>query len=180
MLRTLTIAVLLATLFCSCKNKVQEQLLGKWHSVKIEESNWDEFFKISQKIIDTMGSGHSDAENIEIYGTANIDSYRREMQEKYDSAFAALKTIETGSFIHFLPDSAVTLGFPGLSESGKWHIDAEGHLVINEINKLGETQQMIIHINQLTSTEMKLVFPRDVRYGAREDSSVVTFRKENN
>lgn len=180
MLRILTITVLFVTIFCSCKNNTEQQLLGKWQSVKIEESNWDEFFKESQKIIDTMGNGHTDAQNIEIYGTANIDSYRREMQAKYDSAFAALKTIETGSFIHFLPDSTVTLGFPGLSENGKWHINKEGHLVINETNKLGETQQMVIHINQLTPTEIKLVFPRDVRYGAREDSSVVTFRRENN
>lgn len=178
--RKLIITILLATLFCSCKNNTEQQLLGKWHSVKIEESNWDEFFRESQKIIDTMGNGHTDAQNIEIYGTANIDSYRHEMQAKYDSAFAALKTIETGSFIHFQPDSAVTLGFPGLSESGKWYVNAEGHLVIHETNKLGETQQMVIHISRLSPTDMKLVFPRDVRYGAREDSSVVTFRRENN
>lgn len=179
MLRKITVITLLTIVFCSCKNSVEKQLLGKWHSAKIEESNWDEFFKVSQQIIDTMGKGHTDAENFEIYGVTDMDSMRHEMQTQYDSAFAALKSIETGSTIHFLADSVVNMGFPGLSETGKWHVNSEGHLIIDETNKYGETMQMIIHINQLTATDLRLVFPRSVQYGTSNDSSIVTFHREN-
>lgn len=154
--------------------------MGKWRSVKIEERSRDEFFKSCRQILDTLGKGHTDAENFEIYGVTNVDSLRGEMQTEYDSAFAAVKSIETESSLYFKPDSSVIVGFPGMNETGKWHINTEGNLLIDETNKYGETQQLVIHIVHINPNELKLAFTRDADNDAGKDSSFVTYRREKN
>ena len=173
------VLLLLVFLFCSCRNSTADKLVGKWRSVKIEEHSRDDFFRNSKNYIDTMGNGDSDSTKMALYGTLNIDSLRREMLLRYDSALAALKDIETKSTMHFKKDSSVVIGFPGTSELGKWYINDSGLLVMDETNSFGETEHLFIAIRQLNEEQLQLAFTRETEdYGV--DTSIVTFRREKN
>ena len=171
----LPIACLLCV--CSCKRNNYELIIGKWRSVKIENKDKDNFFKSSREFIDTMGKGNSDSTNMEIYGVTNMDSLRHELQIQFDSAYAAQMTTYTQSIFTFHKDSTVILSFPGKNETGKWRIDKNGKLVLDETNEFGQTEQLKIDITQLGPSNMILTFVRDLEDGL-SDTSVVTFVRQ--
>ncbi|GAA4470088.1 hypothetical protein GCM10023093_30610 [Nemorincola caseinilytica] len=171
--------LLLVLLLGSCRERTEKKILGKWRSVRIEERGRDDFFRDSKRFIDTMGNGDSDETKLELYGTLNIDSLRQELQKQYDSAYAALKDIETRSTLHFKEDSSVVVGFPGTNELGKWYINDSGLLVLDETNKYGETEHLFIAIRHLVNDTLQLAFMRETEEG-RLDTSVVTFQREKN
>jgi hypothetical protein len=147
--------------------------------VKIENRDKDNFFRSSKQFIDTMGKGNDDSTNMAIYGVTNMDSLRRELQVQYDSAYAAQMGIDTQSVMTFKNDSTVIFGFPGKNETGKWHLDIKGKLVLDETNELGEVQSLVVDITEISESALKLTFIRDLEEGLT-DTSVVSFRKEQN
>jgi hypothetical protein len=159
-----------------CKDLPEKQILGKWRSVRVENAGRDEFFRLSKALIDTIGVGHTDEENMAIYGLTNMDSVRMAMRAEYDSAYAAQVAIETNSVFHFKADSEVVFSFPGRNETGRWYIDDKGELVIEEINADDVVKKMAVAIRTLTANEMKLTFTEET--GMRSDTSVVTFERE--
>jgi hypothetical protein len=171
--------VFLISCLYSCKENKNEYLIGKWRSVKIENRDKDDFFRNSKEFIDTMGNSNDAAANIEMYGVSNIDSLRRELRIQFDSAYAAQLGIDTQSVFTFKYDSIVIFSFPGKAEQGKWHVDTEGKLVLDEINDLGETEHLSVDINKIDDNTMKLTFIRELEQSL-SDTSIVTFRREKN
>jgi len=161
----------------SCKHDNSKMLIGKWRSVKVENRDKDNFFKSSKEFIDTMGKGNSDSVNMNIYGVSNIDSLRRELQNQFDSAYAAQLNIDTQSIFIFNSDSTILFSFPGKTEKGKWRLDKKGMLVLDESNELGQTEQLKVEISYIDDLQMRLTFVRDLEEGLT-DTSVVTFRRE--
>ncbi len=172
-----TVLLLTILFLYSCGNGNNKLIIGKWRSVKIENHDKDNFFRNSQQFIDTMGKGNTDSVNIAVYGVANVDSLRRELQKQFDSAYAAQESIDTQSIFTFNEDSTVIFSFPGKNESGKWYIDKKGKLILDETNELGETEQLSVEITELKERAMKLTFIRELEEGI-SDTSIVTFQRQ--
>lgn len=179
MIKRLFTITLTATLVYSCNTKPDHKklIIGTWHTVRVDNKDKDNFFKSSQEFIDTMGKGNTDDVNIEIYGVANVDSLRKQLQLQFDSAFAAQASLDTQSVFTFSADGKVKLLFPGREENGQWHIDGKGRLVLDEKSENGDADHMAVEIAALDANTMKLVFVREVADGV-VDTSAVTFRKE--
>lgn len=161
----------------SCKGDKKKLLEGTWHSLKIESHDIDNFFVNSQKYIDTIGKNNDDATNIALYGVTNMDSLRKELQQQFDSAKAIQTDIATQTTFKFEKDSTATFSFPGgRSETGKWHVDKEGMLVLDETNENGQTEQSKVKIITLDATSLKLEFIKNE--GGVTDTSWVSFKKE--
>lgn len=171
--------VLLALLFCACRDTAERKILGKWRSIKIEERNWDEFFRNSKAFIDTIGNGDSDDTKMALYSTTNMDSLRTYLRAEYDSAYTAFKAMETQNSLHFMKDSSVVVGFAGGNNLGKWYINDSGLLVMDEVNHVGETEHIFIAINRLNKDTLQLAYTHESEGGSL-DTSVVTFLKEKN
>ncbi len=171
--------LLLGSVTCiySCSEDKGDLLVGKWRSVKVVNRDKDNFFKSSKQFIDTMGRGNTSAENIEIYGVANMDSLRQELQTQFDSAYIAQMNIDTQSVFTFNKDSSVLFSFPGKTEKGKWHLDNAGMLVLDETNDMGQTEQIKVSVRSIDKNTMDLTFVRDLEEGVT-DTSIVTFRRE--
>lgn len=173
--------LLLLVLVClySCSNNKSRLIMGKWHSVRVENRDKDNFFRSSKQFIDTMGLNNTDETNLFIYGVTNIDSLRRELRVQFDSAYAAQISIDTHSIFEFRADSTVLFSFPGKTEKGTWYIDKEGKLILDETNELGQTEHLRIDIALLNEQHLQLTFIRQLEEGLA-DTSVVTFRREKN
>lgn len=170
-------SVALALVAVGCRENKGALLVGKWRSVKIVNRDKDEFFKNSRIFIDTMGKNNSDSVNLEIYGVTNVDSLRKELKIQFDSAYAAAVAIDTQSVLTFNNDSTITFSFPGKTEKGKWYIDKNNQLVLDETNEYGETEQMKVNVTAIEGDNMTLTFMRDGENGSK-DTSIVTFRRE--
>src|SRR4051812_36404927 len=111
MKRTVILLVLLSLVIVACKRSKREMIIGKWHAVKVENPEMDDFFAKSQAYIDTIGKGNNDATNIQIYGVANMDSMRKVLQSQYDSAKMMQTLAVTNTSFNFRKDSIVMLSF---------------------------------------------------------------------
>jgi hypothetical protein len=161
----------------SCGQNKSDLLIGRWHSVKVVNRDKDNFFRSSKAFIDTMGNSNTPEVNAEVYGVANMDSLRRELRAQFDSAYAAQMNIDTQSIFTFKTDSAVLFSFPGKTEKGKWHLDDQDLLVLDETNELGQTEQIKLGVKFIDKNKLELTFVRDLDEGVT-DTSIVTFRRE--
>jgi hypothetical protein len=163
--------VLLFPLFFSCKQNKKQLLIGTWHVTKWENPNNDTFYSRAQRYIDTIGKGHTAAENIQIYGVANVDSLRGMLQKQYDSS----KAIETGLALNavfkFRKDGIAEVTLAGTVNTGKWMMDDENGLIMEQTGFGNAAGVAKFDIIDLTDKEMKLLVYQI------DDSSTVTFTK---
>ncbi len=163
----------------SCKHRQPKDIIvGKWRSVEVRNKDKDNFFAASKLFIDTMGNNNSDEANFEIYGVTNIDSLRSELRIQFDSAYAAQMNIDTQSVFTFKDDNTVVLSFPGKSESGKWKIDEENNLILEETNSMGQTDKMNVKITSLAEDKLTLSFIREIEKNIFDTSVVIFSRQE--
>ena len=171
-MRSVAVLVLgLSVVFFSCKSN-KKKLIGAWHSVRLENKDIDSFFINSQRYIDTIGKNNDPAVNMEVYGTANVDSLRRLMQERYDSAKSMQLRSVTNTIFNFVNDSTLFISFSGNLDTCKWVMEGSNKVVVEDMNKGGEGQKMTWEILELSDTSLVLRIP--------EDSSIskVTFHPE--
>jgi hypothetical protein len=167
----LAFTILLALYSC---NSTESKLIGSWHVVRMENPYNDSFLKNTQIFIDTMGKGHDDALNIQLYGVANMDSMRSIMQKQYDSAKLVMINAYAKTTLTLKKGGVVEMVNDGESKEGKWLIDNDNALIIEEEgfgNPGGLTKCRII---ELTNKKMMLRFYQD------SDSSTITFEPERN
>lgn len=166
-------------IFASCQQAKpnKDLILGTWHAIKVENKFADSFLRKGQYYIDTMGKGHDDATNIELFGTANMDSMRRVLQMEMDSMKIMQEGQQKQTIFKFEKNGKVSLGVPGRFESGDWHINKNGQLVLVEENKVdGGNSSTDVDIITLNDTSLKLMFVA-IDSGIK-DTSYVSFRKE--
>lgn len=172
MKRTFIYILFLSTIIYGCKRSKNEQLLGTWHVVKMENPEMDSFFVNSQRYIDTMGATKDSAVNMAVYGVTNIDSLRGVMQQQFDSAKNMQMSAVRNTVFTFLQDSISILSFSGVTDTSKWYIDKEGKLVIHKAADGALPEIVKMEILGLSDTALKLKFSEERSY------SIVTFHPE--
>jgi hypothetical protein len=171
-MRATTISILFLSLaLFSCKNNKQK-LVGSWHSVRLENRDIDSFFVKSQLYIDTIGKNNDPATNMEVYGTTNVDSLRKLMQEQYDSAKTIQMRSVTNTVFNFTKDSLLYISFNGNIDTCKWGMDGNSKVRVEDLNTGGTGEKMTWEIMELTDTDLVLKIPQDSSF------SKVTFHPE--
>ncbi len=158
-------------LLFSCNN-TERKLIGTWHVVKWDNPYNDSFFRNTKNFIDTIGKGHDDALNIQIYGVANMDSMRNILQKQYDSAKMAQENVSMKTVLNLKKDGVAEITTGDETKEGKWLIDKENALIIEEAgfgNPQGITKCRIL---ELTGKKLML------RFYQENDSTTITFEPE--
>jgi hypothetical protein len=172
MKRTIIYILFLSIIIYGCGHSKNEQLLGTWHVVRMENPEMDSFFVNSQRYIDTMGATKDTAINMALYGAANMDSLRGLMQQQFDSAKNMQMNAVKNTVFTFLKDSVSILSFSGVTDTSKWYIDKEGKLVIHKAGEGTAPETVKMEILALSDTALKLKFSEE------RSSSIVTFHPE--
>ena len=169
--RSILFVVLMAMVLGACKRSKNQMLLGSWHATKLENAQMDSFFVRSQLFIDTMGKNGNDATNLAIYGSTNIDSLRKMMQQQFDSVKVAQQGSLLNTAFKFRKDSVAVLSFNGVTDSARWRVE-DSMLVMEDLNK--ETRGDMLHMGilQLDDKIMKL------RFQENGSASTVTFEHD--
>jgi len=171
MKRSVFLLLFLPAAFFSCKNN-RQKLVGSWHSVRLENRDIDSFFVKSQLYIDTIGKNNDPATNMEVYGTTNIDSMRRMMQEQFDSAKSIQMRSVTNTVFNFSKDSMLYISFNGNIDTCKWILGGNNKLTVKDMNTGGTGDEMTWEILELTDTDLVIKMMQDTTF------SKVTFHPE--
>jgi hypothetical protein len=172
-MKSLKILILMLPLFVfACKSDRKQLLPGTWKVEKWVNGGVDSFFLKAQMYIDTMGKGHDDATNIAIYGTANMDSMRTVLQHQYEQAKALQEEAMKNAVFTFRKDGTADVTLAGKKNTGKWVMDNENGLILEE-GGFGE-QNVMSKYNIVALSDKELT----LRFYEEGDSSTVTFRRE--
>ena len=163
--------LILSLALCSCKDN-RQKLLGSWHSVKLENKDIDSFFIKSQLYIDTIGKNNDEATNIAVYGTANVDSLRKLMQVRYDSAKNIQARSVTNTIFTFRKDSILLISFNGNIDTCSWVMDSTNKIAVEDLNTGGGREKMSWEIMALDENQLVLKIPEDSTF------SKITFKRE--
>jgi hypothetical protein len=167
------LALLVFTLF-SCKDDNMKYLPGKWRAVLYQNRDVDSLFAYGQLYIDTMGKGNDDQTNIRIYGTANMDSMRKIMQQGHDEAITAQKEQVNNMVFSFLKDGKAIISFGGRVDTNKWTVDNENNVIVETMDPGSPKEILKWKVRGLSKNELKLRFMQET------DSTIVTFKREEN
>ncbi len=172
MKRIAVFSCLLLALATGCKKGKEEILIRSWRAIRMENAENDNFFTQSKIYIDTIGNNGNDEVNLRLYGSTNMDSVRREMLLQYDSARAIQMQAVNNTVFNFKKDSVVVFYLSGRIDTGKWYLDGENALTVEEKTEDGSVEKVKWDLLTLTDTALKLVMHDG------EASTTVTFHPE--
>ena len=109
---------------------------------------------------------------MELYGTTNVDSVRRLMQEQFDSAKVIQLRSVTNTIFNFRKDSLLFISFNGNVDTCKWTLGDNKKLTVKDMNTGGTGEEMTWEIIELTDTDLILKIAQDTTF------SKVTFHPE--
>lgn len=164
--------MLMALVATGCKRSQKQLLTGTWRSTKLENPDIDSFFAKSKMYIDTIGSSNDPAVNMELYGTNNIDSLRREMRSQYDSARNLQAQQVTNTVFTFKDNNRMFISFNGVMDTCKWTLPKENAIKLEDLNAGAHGETMTWDIVSLTDKELVLKMEEN------KSISKVTFVKE--
>lgn len=156
MKKTITI-LLLATCFFSCKRKKEDIIINKWQAVALQNPAMDTIIMQQQSFIDTVGKSTDAAGNVEMYGTNNMDSFRKELQTQLDS-FKIMQdaAIQSTEFNFMKGGKAIVNLGGGNIDSCKWYFDDDGALILDEMKLKGAGDKIKMEVIQISDTMLKL------------------------
>jgi hypothetical protein len=161
-------AVLL--LFAACAGR-QNKIVGKWYAVSYTDKDMDSVLATQQHFLDTVGKGHDSVENMEMYGTTNIDSLKRDLQGKLDSAKALQIGAVTNVIFEFKKDGRALLNFGGGDDSCKWQLNEDKTLLLQMTSGDAHDNKKM-NVLQLTDTVLVLSLQQ------AGDSTTITFHSQ--
>ncbi len=149
-----------------------QKLIGKWNAVHLTNPGMDSTAKLNQIYIDTLGKNNNAATNIQLYGTANMDSLKALLQVQFDSARKMRDYGVKSTSFYFGENGLAILSFQGNIDSSAWYIDSLGFLILDDLNSATKGEKVRMEIVSVSDTAMQLKFRDNGEY------SVVTFHPE--
>ena len=162
--------LLLFVALVSCGHK--KTIVGSWRSVRLENPDMDSFYIKTQQYIDTIGKNNDPAVNMEVYGTTNIDSLRREMQVRFDSTKALQERSITNTVITFKSNGLAYLSFNGNMDTSRWTLGADNMLKLSDVSVGMQPDTIVWKVAELTDTSLVVKMEKD------SSVSKVTFHPE--
>lgn len=140
---------------CTTKDK-KSLITGKWQAVSLENAKLDELMKEQAHFLDTFGRNNTPEQNMEIYGTSNLDSLREMSQKEMVEYMAMQDHAVKNTTFEFKKDGIVIMNFSGQIDTTGWHIGDDGKLTLDETSTTADGQKITMEILSLTDTMMKL------------------------
>lgn len=166
--------LLLPVILFACKHDKKDMLVRNWHAVKLDNPQMDEMITRQQLFIDTVGSNTPASANMELYGTANIDSLKQALLSQLDTFKTLQQQALDNTWFNFKKNGMAILTFNGATDSTKWYFDEDGALVLDEMQAQGAGDRLKMVVVKLNDTVLKL------RFTESNVNSVVTFHPEKN
>lgn len=147
-------------------------LVRNWHAVLLDNPQMEDMLAQQRTFIDTVGRTTDAAANLQLYGTANIDSLKQALVLQLDSFVAIQKYALDNTWFNFKKNGTAVLTFNGAVDSTSWHFDEEGALILDELRSQSSADKLKMIVVQLNDTVLKL------RFSENNVNSVVTFHPE--
>jgi hypothetical protein len=161
-------------LFASCKNDSPHSLLtGSWQGTTMRNDAMEEMVAAQRALLDTLGNNTQPADWPALYGTSNMDSFKKEGYKTLDALQAHLKESATKTNFNFRTDSVAILTFEGAADSVRWSVEGDTLLVLTEMEKPGVTANPPLRMSLKTLTKDSL----SLSFTERDAQSVMNFRR---
>jgi hypothetical protein len=169
----ITGATFLALLLACNSSSDKTRLVGTWQGKRLDNALMDSFFARSQRVIDTLGANHTADENLEFYGTNNMDSMKRALQAQHDSAYVAQANRIKNVNFNFAADKTAYISFDGKAtiDTARWTLDDENSLILEDRSWDGNRSVKKMKLIAVSETELKLMV------WSNNDSSLITLEK---
>ena len=155
--RFLIIPLSLCLLF-SCTGKKRHRLVGAWQEVKIINPDLDAAMESQKLFGDTVGHSTTPEQNLALYGTSNIDSFRKAVNANLDSFRKAQSTAVNATKFDFLENGIIYIHSDEGVDSSNWYIDDDGALILDEAKLKGVGNRIRMEIVELSDTLLKLQY----------------------
>lgn len=147
----------LLLLAASCKPGREDVLARKWQEVSIRNEQIAKMEE-QQAFLDTLGTHTTPAENIRLYGSSNIDSYKAVNQAFIDQYRSAQQEIVRNTWFDFRKDGVVYLHSGNGPDSAAWYFEEDGALVLDKLKLKGTGNNIRMEVLTLNDTSLKVRF----------------------
>ncbi len=147
---------ILLTAFAACKPDPKSQIIGLWQEVDIKNPQIDEAMEQQHQFLDTVGRGMDSASAAQLYGVANIDTFKKSIRTNLDSFKRAERKAVTETWFDFHKDGLVYLHSQEGIDSAKWYFDDDGALMLDEQALKGGGAKIRMEVLALNDTALRL------------------------
>lgn len=158
----MNIRFLLPVLSCiflaSCKEKTEDKLIGKWQEVAVINPQLEATMHDQKVFADTVGSTTDSLQNISLYGTTNIDTFRAMLLANLDSFRKAQFLAVQATSFDFRKDGLIYINSDDGPDSSSWYLDEDGALILDEAKLKGTGGKIRMEILHVSDTMLKLQF----------------------
>lgn len=149
----------LVLLFAACKRDRKDLLTRKWQETGSENPQLEEVMQSQQAFIDTMGQHTTPAQNAEIYGASDIDSFKQSLQANLDSFRKMQERNVAATQFDFRENGILYMHTELGTDSVAWKLDEDGTTLLLDGQKTnGAGPQLQMEIVRLSDTELKLKY----------------------
>jgi len=157
-MRNLAILLIVCCYCLSCKENKTDKLIRKWQEVAIIDPDLDETMHEQQVMADTLGATTDSLQNIALYGTNNVDTFKAKMNASLDSFRKQRYQAIHATIFDFKKEGIIEIYTNKGLDTGKWYLDNEGYLIIeNKKRKAADTLRRL-NIAEVSDTLMKLEY----------------------
>lgn len=150
--------VLSCIFLTSCKEKTEDKLIGKWQEVAVINPQLEATMQDQKVFADTVGSTTDSLQNMSLYGTTNIDTFRNTILANLDSfRKAQFFAIKATSF-DFRRGGLIYINSDDGPDSSNWYLDEDGALILDEAKLKGTGGKIRMEILHISDTMLKLQF----------------------
>lgn len=150
------ILVSLLFLFGACRDSKETMLIGTWHAQDLRNPAMEEMMAQQLQFLDTFGRHTSPEENLEIYGSRNVDSIRESLTETIEELRAMQDSAVKNTWFQFRTDGVVLMNFGSQRDSVHWYINKDDQLVLDEMGLKGTGSEIVMDIVHISKEAMTL------------------------
>ena len=161
--------LLLFVILASCKAKREDVIARKWQETRFSNPQMAQLMQEQRFFMDTMGHGTNTADNLRMYGAANVDSMKGALQRNMDSFDHMMQVAVDSTWYDFNGNGTVYMHSDDGLDSASWYFDEEGGLVLDEMKLKGTGSRLRMEVLALNDTALRL------RYSENRSASEAIF-----
>ncbi|XZF15020.1 hypothetical protein ACTHGU_02715 [Chitinophagaceae bacterium MMS25-I14] len=161
-------------LLSSCAEKKEDKMIGTWQAIKLDNPQLNQSLADKKVFLDTVGSHTTPEMNVQLYGTADLDSIRRFMDGEIEEAKLLQEYTVAHTTFKFRKDKVAELVFGSEPDSANWYFDDDGALILDDMKLKGVGDKTKMDLITVNDTLLEL------RYTESGVTSTATFRREKN
>jgi hypothetical protein len=155
--RTILFPLLALLIMAACKPSQEQLIIGLWQEVNVKNPEMDSAYDQQRMFLDTVGSRTDSMTNILLYGTTDIDTFKKQQRDNLDAFKRAQEKAIAETWFDFHPDGIVYLHSMDGLDSANWYFEDKA-LMLDEQKLKGGGAKIRMDIRQLNDTALMLHF----------------------